>query len=205
MTVYLHDHIKERLILPSCLQTVEYEAAVLVPLINIKNEWHVLLTQRTSTLRHHGGEVAFPGGKRDSVDNGVVDTALRETEEEIGLSMHRVIVIGALDEMETRSLSRVRPIVGVFDETTPLKANESEVQAIFTVPLSFFIHDKRVRTDVFSRQVDDKVLQQWVPAYQYQGYEIWGFTAGVIVQLLNRCFDAGIQRKSLNGGSEKLW
>ncbi|WP_229130461.1 hypothetical protein, partial [Ancylomarina sp. 16SWW S1-10-2] len=85
-----------------------------------------------------------------------------------------------------------------------LKANKSETETIFSVPLRFFLKDERVRTDVFPsfRDTTEKP-NHWIPAYQFGDYEIWGFTASVIVQLLNRCFGANISRE--HSVEDKIW
>jgi len=188
-------------------------AAVLVPLISINDEPHVVLTLRSKQLRHHGGEVAFPGGMWEEGDDYPIGTALRESEEEIGLPAERVKIMGGLNEMPTRRLQQVRPVVGIVDSHTSFVANESEIEAIFTVPLLFFKEDVRVRTDIFSQNIvptdafsnDTSITQQshWVPVYDYQGYKVWGFTAAVIIQLMNRCFSANITRS--NSAPEKIW
>ncbi len=178
-------------------------ASVLVPLIEIDSQWHLLLTLRSSKLRHHGGEVAFPGGMWEEGDSFPVDTALRESEEEVALPRSSVQVLGGLDEMNTRRFTRVFPVVGVVPNNQAFTPNEDEIESIFTVPLDFFIQDKRLRTDIFKRDMEDRERYLWVPAYHYEGYEIWGFTASVIVQLINRCFNANIQRK--HSAPEQIW
>lgn len=179
-------------------------AAVLVPLYLEEGEWHVVLTLRAYHLRHHSGEVAFPGGMWEEGDTTPVITALRESEEEIALPVDQVCVLGGLKELHTRRLARVRPIVGIIPNSLALKANKSETETIFSVPLRFFLKDERVRTDVFPsfRDTTEKP-NHWIPAYQFGDYEIWGFTASVIVQLLNRCFGANISRE--HSVEEKIW
>jgi 8-oxo-dGTP pyrophosphatase MutT (NUDIX family) len=178
-------------------------AAVLVPLMLIDDNWHLLLTLRSEGLRQHGGEVAFPGGMWEEGDTSPIVTALRETEEEIALPMGKATVLGGLDELETRRLTTVRPIVGIIPSDLPLKSNTGEIASIFTVPLSFFKQDKRLRTDIFRRYLEKRLHKHWVPAYQFDQYEIWGFTAAVIVQLMNRCFLADLTRE--NSAPEKIW
>lgn len=182
-------------------------ASVLVPLQWVDDEWRLVLTRRSTTLRHHGGEVAFPGGMWEPGDQFPVDTALRESEEEIALKRQSVELLGALDVLQTRRKTAVTPIVAVIDHPIDLVPNDAEIESIFTVPLAFFINDRRLRTDIFTRERRGQPHQYWVPAYEYhyQGerYEIWGFTAAVIVQLLNRGFGAQIRRAS--NAREKLW
>ena len=149
-----------------------------------------LLTLRASHLRNHGGEVAFPGGMWEPLDESPMATALRESEEEIALPIHQVKVLGGLDELSTRGTTWVRPIVGVIPDTVSLEANKNEIASIFSVPLAFFKEDRRLRTDCFKRIVRGSNVTYWVPAYQFGDYEIWGFTATVIMRLMNQCFGA---------------
>ncbi|ODS22804.1 hypothetical protein AB835_12220 [Candidatus Endobugula sertula] len=178
-------------------------AAVLVPLVDMGAEWHILLTLRASHLRYHAGEVAFPGGMWEEGDDYPVTTALREAEEEIALPQGQVSLLGGLELCDTRHLTRVRPVVGVIPSGLPLIANKSEIEAIFTVPLRFFHEDNRLRTDIFKRKENGKEKIYWVPAYQFQQYEIWGLTAAMIVQLVNRCFNATLCRE--HHAPEKVW
>ncbi len=184
-------------------QSFSGQAAVLVPLMQKGQEWHVLLTRRADTLRHHSGEVAFPGGMWEPGDQFPHMTALRESEEEIGLPRDQVKVLGCLQEMPTRRQTRVMPVVGIMPSEITLQQNVEEIADIFTVPIAFFQNDQRYRTDIFQRQQGDCIKRHWVPAYQYDEYLIWGFTAAVLVQLLSRCFDTPLQRE--NSAPEKIW
>ncbi|MFT6102672.1 MAG: 8-oxo-dGTP pyrophosphatase MutT (NUDIX family) [Granulosicoccus sp.] len=179
-------------------------ASVLVPLVKKQDGWHIILTLRAKNMRHHGGEVAFPGGMWEEGDLTLVDTALRECEEEIAIPASNVSILGGLNSAPTRRSTLVRPVVGVVKSMTGLMANPREIADIFTVPVDFFNRDQRIRTDIFSRRAErDKADSFWVPAYQYQQYEIWGFTAAVIVELVNRGFGAGLTRE--NSAPEKKW
>ncbi len=182
-------------------------ASVLVPLQCANGRWQIVLTRRAMTLRHHAGEVAFPGGMWELGDQFPVDTALRESQEEIALERQYVQVLGLLTPLQTRRKTEVTPVVGLIDHPLELSPNDGEIESIFTVPLDFFLNDQRLRTDIFSRQDNGNTHSHWVPAYEYhyqgENYEIWGFTAAVIVQLLNRGFSAGIGRD--NSAVEKVW
>ena len=179
-------------------------ASVLVPLFTHSDgEIHILLTLRSRELRHHAGEVAFPGGMWEHGDDYPIGTALRESHEEIALPASEVTILGGLDAMITRREISVYPIVACIEYGLPLTPNPDEIVEIFSVPLSFFKQDQRLRTDIFKRLVSGKTVRHWVPAYEYDGYEIWGFTAAVILQLMNRCFDAGLSRE--HTAREKVW
>uniref|UniRef100_A0A1A7YK62 Peroxisomal coenzyme A diphosphatase NUDT7 n=1 Tax=Iconisemion striatum TaxID=60296 RepID=A0A1A7YK62_9TELE len=125
----------------SCLPVLP-KASVLIPLFVRDGELHVLMTQRSQQLRTSGGEVCFPGGKRDPSDLDDVDTALREALEEINLKPDDVQVVCTLFPVFTKAGLLVTPVVGFIEETFHPTPNPAEVSAVFTVPLDFFIHEK---------------------------------------------------------------
>ena len=118
------------------------EAAVLVP-ITRSDEPELVLTLRASGLSTHGGEVAFPGGRRDPEDRDLVDTALREAEEEIGLPPGLVEVVGPLSSLVSRHGIQVTPYVGLVPDYVEYKPNDAEIASVFSVPLEFFRSDPR--------------------------------------------------------------
>lgn len=154
-------------------------AAVLVPVV-MRAVLTVLLTQRTHQLASHAGEIAFPGGKVDDADAGVVQAALREAEEEIGLEQTRVDVLGCLPEYLTGTAYRVTPVVGLIDPGFVAVPNPSEVAEVFEVPLSFLM-------DPANHQRHATTLQgqhyEWYSMPYAQGGQeryIWGATAGML-------------------------
>lgn len=166
----------------------EVDASVLIP-VTLEDEPRVILTRRASHMNSHAGEVAFPGGKRDVGDPDFVSTALRESEEEIGLSRHDVNVIGQLDVFTSRVGLRVQPFVGLVSPGLELKPNPEEIESIFTVPLGFFLEHPPAYTHRVSFMGHEFV----VPSFNYQDYVIWGLTGFMIVDLMNRVYDAGIE------------
>jgi 8-oxo-dGTP pyrophosphatase MutT (NUDIX family) len=154
-------------------------AAVLVPLIDRPDEPFVLFTQRTSHLAHHAGQVSFPGGHIEPEDGGPIETALRETEEEIGLHRRHVDVIGRLDTYVTRTGFVVTPVVGVVSPPFTLKPDQNEVSEIFEVPLSFLLD--RQNHQHCSADLDGVTRYFW--AMPYGRHYIWGATAGMLVNL----------------------
>jgi 8-oxo-dGTP pyrophosphatase MutT (NUDIX family) len=157
-------------------------AAVLVPLYTAENEWHVLLTQRTNSVASHKGQVAFPGGRADPDDASLVETALRETEEEIGLSRERITVIGRLDELLTVTQYRVTPIVGVIPWPVTLTPSLAEIDSIFGVPLRWL-------SDPANHTVAERTPPYGGPPipvhhFYFGDYDIWGATARMIMNLL---------------------
>jgi len=171
------------------------EAAVLLAFTD-GPQAEIILTKRAKVLAVHGGEVSFPGGMWEPHDIGLEVTALREAHEEIALEQQQVELLAGLSPSYTRAGTKVTPFVGIIPSGLPLKANPEEIEAVFSVPLDFFLSGERSRTDCFRRNGQEV----WVPAYHYQHqgyeYEIWGFTAGVLVELLNRVFDANITAHS---------
>lgn len=169
------------------------KAAVLVAIAGkYPEEESLLLTQRAEHLSIHGGEVAFPGGKWEPDDQNLLETALRESHEEVGLEPSRVNIIDELPANYTRAGMCVSPYVGRIESTSGLEMNLSELQSIFWVPVDFFFEDSRVRTDIF----EFKGQEYWSPAYSWMGYTIWGFTARVIVEVVNRLYEKNIGRNN---------
>ena len=160
------------------------EAAVLVP-ITRSDEPEVVLTLRASGLSTHGGEVAFPGGRRDPEDADLVETALREAEEEIGLPPGLVEVVGPLSTLVSRHGIQVTPYVGLVPDFVEYKPNDGEIAAVFAVPLAFFRDDPRETT----HRIDYLGRSWYVPSYRYGEYKIWGLTAIMLVELVNLVFD----------------
>lgn len=163
------------------------EAAVLVPITRAR-EPELVLTLRASGLSTHGGEVAFPGGRRDPDDPDLVFTALREAQEEIGLPPGLVEVIGPLSQVVSKHGIKVTPYVGLIPDFVEYTPNDAEIAAVFNVPLSFFRQDVREHT----HRIDFQGHDWYVPSYRFDQYRIWGLTALMIVELVNLLYDAGI-------------
>jgi len=164
------------------------QAAVLLAITRSEDNPSLVLTKRSELLTTHSGEVSLPGGKWDPQDPDLRHTALRETWEEVGIVPQDVELLGALPIAHTWRGVAVAPYVGLIDENTLYTPNADELDAIFHVPLQFFLDDRRIRTDVFDR----KLGNVWAPAYEYEGFEIWGFTARLVASFLNGVFGAGI-------------
>ncbi len=154
-------------------------AAVLLPVV-MRPVPTLLLTQRTSHLPTHGGQIAFPGGKIDPHDNGPISAALREAEEEIGLPAPQVEVLGTLPVYTTGTAFVITPVVALVLPGHTLNPNPGEVAEVFEVPLAFLMnpaHHQRRET------LWDGRMRQWFSMpYPDQGKErfIWGATAGML-------------------------
>lgn len=164
------------------------EAAVLMPITRGESP-ELVLTLRAIGLSTHGGEVAFPGGRRDPEDADLLSTALREADEEIGLAPGIVEVVGPLSSLISIHGIHVTPYVGIVPSYVDYRANDAEIASVFSVPLSFFCE---VPPDVTHR-IDHRGSAWYIPSYRYGEYQIWGLTAMMIVELVNVVYDAGIQ------------
>lgn len=166
----------------------QVDAAVLVPVTD-EPEPKLILTRRASHMNSHAGEVAFPGGKRDSSDASIIATALRESHEEIGLEHGLVQVVGELDVFTSKVGLRVQPVIGVVPGELDLRPNPGEIESIFRVPVEFFLTEKVSYTHRFRFMGQDYT----VPSFNYGDYVIWGLTAFMIVDLMKRAYDHDIE------------
>ena len=155
------------------------EAAVLVPLVNRPQGVQVLLTQRTAHLRDHAGQISFPGGRVEPEDPDRETTALRETEEEIGLARERIALLGRLPGYEIPSGFRIVPVVGWVEPPFDLKADEFEVADIFEAPLTHFLDPANYQR----REYHFRGRHRHYLAIPYEGRYIWGATAGMLYSL----------------------
>lgn len=157
-------------------------AAVLIPVVQRAEGPTVILTQRAAALRSHSSQVAFPGGRVDAVDGSPVVTALRETEEEIGLSRQHVRTLGFLDAYLTGTGYRIVPVVALVEPAFSLTLNPLEVDAAFEAPLSFLLDPANHRRE--GREW--KGLYRTYYAMPFGERYIWGATAGMIRNLYER-------------------
>jgi len=151
----------------------------MVPLVPRGKRLHVLLTQRTSHLTDHAGQICFPGGRVEARDASREDTALRETEEEIGLSRSRVRLLGRLPPYEIPSGFRIVPIVGWVEPPFELQPDPFEVASAFEVPLEHFLDPSRYQR----REYHFRGRHRHYMAIPYEGRYIWGATAGMLYSL----------------------
>ncbi|MFT4764498.1 MAG: 8-oxo-dGTP pyrophosphatase MutT (NUDIX family) [Oleispira sp.] len=159
------------------------QAGVLVAITD-ELDPHLILTRRADHLSTHSGEVAFAGGKRDDTDPDIVFTALREAHEEIDLASKDVRVIGQLDQVISRFGYVVTPIVGIIPADLTFTANLDELDAIFKVPLRFFLETEP--HDYFERG------SFAIPSFHYEGFRIWGLTSMMITEMMNNHLNADI-------------
>jgi len=159
-------------------------AAVLMPLFARGQDLHVVYIRRSDHVASHRGQVAFPGGRVDPVDATLLDAALREAHEEVGIHPSTVEVIGAFPTMQTTTSGIVvAPFVGVIPSDAPLKPQLSEVAQIFDVPLSA-LRDPKFRGDYEWKSDGPASRSSKFPAILYQGQIIWGLTLRITLNLL---------------------
>ena len=159
---------------------IQKRASVLIPLLESEGELFVLLTQRSEHLHSHAGQVSFPGGKQDTQDANSLETALRETHEEIGLPPEKVEIIGTLDQILSLHYYLVTPFVALIpDDFVPIP-NTGEIETVFKVPLTFFMNGDNHWTEEFKTPIATVLAHH----FDFQGYDIWGLTAKLILRLL---------------------
>lgn len=169
--------------LPAILRRIRIRravpAAVLVPLVEREDGLTVLLTRRADHLKHHGGQISFPGGRLEEHDLGPAEAALREAEEEVGLPPAHVDVIGYLDNYITITGYCVTPVIALVRPGFDLVIDETEVAEAFEVPL------RHVMDPVQVLRREKRFLGVSISYYEipYLHYNIWGATAGMLVSL----------------------
>lgn len=157
-------------------------AAVLVGLREHAGGTTVLLTRRQDALRHHAGQISFPGGRIDADDAGPLAAALRETDEEVGLPRDAIEPLGWLDAYATITGFHVYPLVARIDPDHPLTPNADEVAEAFEVPLDFVL-DPANAHDV---EVEWRGRRRALVEYRWREHRIWGATAAMLVNLRDR-------------------
>lgn len=157
-------------------------SAVLLPIYCKLEQFHILFTKRTEKVKDHKGQISFPGGAYQDEDGALVDTALRESAEEIGLAPEKVEVLGELDDIATTTSNYIiSPFVAFIPWPYQFSLNTEEAEDIVEVPITALLDEKCLRKE------DEIVNNEVVTAYyyHYQGKVIWGATARILNQFLN--------------------
>lgn len=155
------------------------EAAVLLALFRHGDEDRLLLTLRTDSVRHHKGEICLPGGSREPADTGPVATALRETEEELGLAPERFEILGCLDDVESVHGYRVTPVVAWLHQPGGYRPDPNEIAEVLELPLGAFFRPGVHHSENWKH----RGRRERVHFYRIGQIEVWGMTAAILRQL----------------------
>lgn len=170
-------------------------SAVLVGLTLREAGWHVIMTERAHHLAHHAGQISFPGGKVDAVDDSLVATALREADEEVALPRRHVDIIGGLDTVKSPVGFVVQPVVGIVDPEVVLRADPEEVAEVLVLPLAPLMDSQRHQRKSYIREGQRREV--WV--IEDDRHNIWGLSASILVDLSRRML-AGASKVGKGGG-----
>lgn len=195
--------IKQSLMKPQPLFIGEekaFRSAVLIPLVKKEDGLHILFEVRASHMRKQPGDVSFPGGQIDETDQSIVDAALRETFEELGIEQHTVEVIEQVSPLIMSMAFVVYPVVGIIPDAARYEVNKDEVEEVFTVPLQWLIDNEPYLHQVAltARPSEDfpydkiasgreyKWREQHMDEYfyDYNGRTIWGLTARILTYFI---------------------
>ncbi len=163
-------------------------SAVLLLLYPKHEEYHVMFTVRTSLVDDHKGEISFPGGAfHDGEDKSLLETAIRESFEEVGVLPENVEILGELDDMLTRSSYIISPFVGTLKQSQSFAPAEAEVAEIVEVPLRVLLSPDTVK---YGESQPITYAGRNVPGiyYHHDDYVVWGATARMLTQFLDICF-----------------
>jgi len=160
------------------------QAAVLIAVMEVDQQLHIMLTRRPMHLRHHPGQISFPGGKVEPNDRDIIHTALREAHEEIGLQPENVDILGIFPAHKTFTGFEITPVVAMVKQPSELVLDPGEVEDCFLVPLNFFI-ERSNRHNMFHYRHGARYQVHFMP---FEDKFIWGVTAAII-DLLCRHID----------------
>ncbi len=154
-------------------------AAVLLPLVSIEEEYHVIYTKRTETVLSHKGQISFPGGMAEVQDIDPCRTALRETEEELGIPAASIKLVGRLEQVQTFTNLIIYPFVGIVDWPVPLILSTEEVSKIILIPLHWLMEPEH------SIEKEYNGHQNVVFFQPYEGEVLWGITASMTKKFIS--------------------
>ena len=150
-------------------------SAVILPIFFKEGEYHILFIRRTQTVKDHKGQISFPGGHYEKKDKTLLNTALRECYEEIGVPPEKVEVLGELDECKTLTTSyRIATFVGLIPYPYDFKPAKSEIESIIEIPISALLKSK----------IGWEISDSGSPEFRFNGVVVWGATGVILSQLL---------------------
>lgn len=157
-------------------------SAVLVPILLRKKQTTLLLTQRSEQVSDHKKQICFPGGSRDPGDQHEEETALRETEEELGIAQNKITILGRLSQHFTPTRFYITPFIGIIKTPLRLKPNPMEINRVLEIPLEHFQKSENIyiqKAEFFSKEWN-------LPFYRYKNDLIWGVTGRIIAELISK-------------------
>ena len=157
-------------------------AAVLILLVKNNDGWNILFTRRTNEVSTHQGEVSFPGGAFEKGDNSYFHTAIRETEEEIGVTSECIHILGRLGIHQTISRFSVYPFVGILTCEPVININKTEVERVFLIPVDWLKDEKNFY--LLDHDVYGHIVKNVLHYYDYEKEHLWGLTARITQELL---------------------
>lgn len=160
-------------------------SAVIIPIYEAKGLLHTLVTKRTDQVEHHKGHLCFPGGARDPEDRNLVETALRECEEEMGILKRDVEVLGRLDEIATVTNFVITPFIGYIPHPYTFSPNPIEIEEVIEVPIERFMTTCEPTVEHLEWKGDTYPVYY----FQYGRHNIWGATGKILKQFLEVAFD----------------
>ncbi|EGR2462947.1 CoA pyrophosphatase [Vibrio cholerae] len=155
------------------------KASVLIGVVERPQGLQVIMTKRAAHLRHHPGQISFPGGKYEESDHSLQQTAKREAREEIGIPEEKIRIVGQLPELVTVSQFAVTPFLAFVESDYPIQLDHNEVNEVFEVPISFLLDRKKIYSGTFQL----KNHRHKLFALSYKQHFIWGMTAQIIQSL----------------------
>jgi 8-oxo-dGTP pyrophosphatase MutT (NUDIX family) len=160
-------------------QTDQRRSAVLVPLFVRNGQLWILFTRRTETLEHHRGQISFPGGAQEEGDRSLLETALRESEEEIGIRRGDAVPLGSLSPMVTVTNFYVEPFVAAIPQPYVFRPQEAEIAEIIEAPVAALMDPAILETKPYPGRPEPILF------YHYGAHTIWGATARMLAELLD--------------------
>ena len=158
-------------------------AAVLIPFTIRSNFIDILLTKRSAALDDHAGQVSFPGGRIDDKDSNPIETAKRESFEEVGIKNKDIEVIGSLDVFQTGTGFRIIPIIGIVSENIDYQINQNEVESIFHLPLDYLMDKSNHKKEIKTFQQNENIMEYNSNVIEYGSNHIWGATAAMLMKV----------------------
>lgn len=171
------------------------KSAIIIPIYPKAKSFQILMTARSKKLNHHRGEMSFPGGKfNPSTDITLKDTALRETNEEIGIHKRNIEILGSLDDFPTFTGYTIRPFIGVIKNTekTDFKINHNEVSDLVKIPIEFLVQKKLFTEIPFPNKSGKKIIVlsfNYIDPMTKKLFTIWGASAHILTRFLKRVYN----------------